>query len=195
MSSAEYQNQYYLKNRAKRLAQGDAARRRRRAADGRPILARGAAGITHGHNAGKKKTPTLQTWASMRARCTNPKKSDYQYYGGRGITVCDRWQSFENFLADMGEKPPGTSLDRIDNSGNYEPSNCRWATRAEQMRNTRQTRMLTLNGKTQCVVDWERELGFKPVTITMRLRRGWSVEKALTMPLRVQPQVTETREG
>jgi hypothetical protein len=81
---------------------------------------------------------TYRSWHGMRQRCSDPKQENYKYYGGRGITVCDRWQSFENFLADMGERPEGTSIDRYpDNDGNYEPGNCRWATRSQQQHNKR----------------------------------------------------------
>jgi hypothetical protein len=94
----------------------------------------------HGHTVNKKPTPTFNSWSSMRDRCRRRKAAAYPNYGGRGIKVCDRWaDSFENFLADMGERPAGTSLDRIDPLGNYEPGNCRWATAQEQSRNRRKT--------------------------------------------------------
>lgn len=87
------------------------------------------------------KHPLYMTWLTMRQRCRNPKAKGFRNYGGRGITVCDRWDDFETFVEDMGEKPPGTTLDRIDNDGNYEPSNCRWATAKEQLKNKRPKRL------------------------------------------------------
>ena len=92
----------------------------------------------HGHYAGNKASPTYFSWRAMKTRCGNPKHDSYKYYGGRGVTVCKRWaNSFENFLIDMGERPEGTSLDRIDTNGNYRPDNCKWSTPTEQQHNRR----------------------------------------------------------
>lgn len=91
----------------------------------------------HGHRTGRQSTPTYRAWHSMLCRCYQPAQRSWKLYGGRGIVVCDRWRDFKNFLADMGEKPLGLTLDRLDNDGNYEPSNCRWATALEQVRNRR----------------------------------------------------------
>lgn len=95
--------------------------------------------IKHGHcKRGVPRTATYKAWCDMKSRCLNPNRQDFHYYGGRDIKVCDRWLSFENFLADMGERPDGLTLERLNNNGNYEPSNCRWATWSEQNQNKRQ---------------------------------------------------------
>lgn len=128
---------------------------------------------------------TYRVWADMRARCRNPRWWLYKYYGARGITVCERWNtSFANFFADMGRRPPGMQLDRIDNSKGYSPENCRWASRAEQQRNTRATRHIEYQGRTQCLADWAKEAGMAPNALGSRLKLGWTMERAMTEPVR-----------
>jgi len=120
-------------------------------------------------------------WQAMKARCNNQHTLAYKNYGGRGIKVCKRWEKFENFYKDMGEAPKGMSIDRIDNNGNYEPKNCRWATRVEQANNTRSNHLLTYKGKTQNIAQWAKEIGISYFTLKSRIiLYKWSVEKALT---------------
>ena len=135
------------------------------------------------HKHGKSGTKTFRSWASMRQRCTNPSDGAFDRYGGRGIAVSPRWGTFANFLEDMGECPPGATLDRIDNEKGYEPNNCRWATRAQQNRNTRGNRWLTFDGRRMVLSDWAKERGINKTTLRMRLERGWPVEKSLNLPL------------
>lgn len=126
-----------------------------------------------------------KTWQSMKQRCHNPKDASFADYGGRGITVCKRWHRFENFFADMGRKPPGHSLERVDNSKGYSRENCRWATWLDQQNNRRSSRFLTFRGETKTVSQWSRVVGINYVSLLSRLmRHGWSVEKALTTPAR-----------
>ena len=133
---------------------------------------------------GLTKTPTHRVWIGMRQRCLNPHNAHYSYYGGRGIAVCKRWDSFENFLQDMGERPTGLTLERIDNNGDYEPGNCRWASRREQQRNRRNLWLLTYRGKTQCLTAWADETGISVGGLRHRLSTGWNVAYALEKPLR-----------
>lgn len=133
---------------------------------------------------GMRGTRAYKAWVNMRNRCFSKSLREYPLYGGRGITVCARWDSFLNFFTDMGEQPEGLTLERIDNNGNYEPSNCKWATRAEQGRNTRSTRFITLNGKTLCLADWAVELGVRENLLVQRLRLGWSPEDVISIPVR-----------
>lgn len=143
-------------------------------------------GVTrHGDSSGGSISAEYETWSGMKNRCISPNDISYPNYGGRGIAVCDRWRdSFESFLADMGRRPsPNHSIDRIDNTGNYEPGNVRWATRTEQQRNLRSNRLLTFNGETRCMADWAGETGLSPQVISYRLKIGWSIERTLTTPV------------
>lgn len=128
--------------------------------------------------------PEYKSWASMKERCLNSKSKDYSDYGGRGIKVCERWMnSYESFLADMGRKPtPKHSIDRYpNNDGNYEPTNCRWATMKEQSNNRRSNHCLTHEGQTHSISTWAEIKGIGKTTIRERLRRGWAVHAALTL--------------
>lgn len=139
---------------------------------------------THGMRGHSSTAPEYWVWASMHSRCYNEAEEKYPRYGGRGITICDRWRhDFAAFLADMGPRPSKAhSIDRIDNDGNYEPGNCRWATAKEQSRNQSKNRLLTHDGKTMIATDWAISLGWEPSFLFGRLDRGWTVEQALTTP-------------
>lgn len=128
---------------------------------------------------GQSKSRTYRIWLSMRARCEAPTHTAYPYYGARGIAVCPRWQAFENFLADMGEAPPGLTIDRIRNAQGYEPGNCRWATMAEQAANKTTRVEYEHAGKRRSLVEWARDLGVDRELIRGRLRRGWSFQEAI----------------
>jgi hypothetical protein len=123
-------------------------------------------------------------WLGMRTRCYGKTYRSYENYGGRGITICDRWRgSFENFLSDMGPRPSlKHSIDRINNDGNYEPGNCRWATKKEQMRNTRNTIFVESGGKRLPLADLIQQAGVTHKMVYYRLRSGWSLDEALLMP-------------
>jgi hypothetical protein len=135
----------------------------------------------HGHAKDRKLSKEYHTWTSITQRCYNPKDRNYHNYGGRGITMCDRWRSsFENFYTDMGPAPKNMSIERKDNNGNYEPSNCKWATVKEQGLNRRTTKMLTYNGETKMMKDWAEIVGINYGTLTGRMLRGWTVEEAFS---------------
>ena len=129
---------------------------------------------------GMRNTRVYRIWASMRVRC----RPDFPMYGARGVRVCRRWEKFENFLADMGEPEHGMTIDRKNNDKGYSPSNCRWADKTTQSVNRSCTRFLTFQGKTMCVSHWARELGMQQSTLSFRVRHGWSVERALTTPVK-----------
>lgn len=138
------------------------------------------------HKAKVSGQPEYETWGGLKQRCYNSKNQGYANYGGRGILICERWlDSFENFLADMGKRPtPKHSIERINNDGHYEPSNCRWATMKEQNRNKRDNKLLTFEGQTMCVSDWAAHLNVPRPRLQSRLYYGWTVERALTQPAR-----------
>lgn len=122
--------------------------------------------------------PTREIWYGMRNRCMNPSNKDFKYYGGRGIAVCERWNSFENFVADMGVRPPGLTLDREDNDKDYGPSNCRWASRKQQGQNKRSCVFVKLDGDLVNVSQACEKLSVSPSVVRMRVHRGQSPAKA-----------------
>lgn len=130
---------------------------------------------------GMSDSSTFFIWNQMKDRCNNPDNHAFPNYGGRGISVCREWgESFSSFLADMGHRPTGMSIERIDNNGNYEPSNCRWATRIQQNNNRRNNRKVTAFGRTLTLAEWSRETGVNYSALRSRLDRGWPVETALS---------------
>lgn len=147
--------------------------------DENPIVKR--TNFKHGGWIGNKPSPEWNSWGAMMARCYTKSNIAYDRYGGAGITVCDRWHDFKNFLEDMGKRPSKShTLERIDNKGNYEPSNCRWATKREQAQNRRNNRFITINGETKCISEWARINSIRPGTILERLKTGWSELEAVT---------------
>lgn len=131
---------------------------------------------------GLSHTPIWNIWRAMNRRCNNPSDKSFCNYGGRGIKVCESWLKFENFFKDMGHRPSGLTLERIDNNKGYSPDNCKWATRKENIVNRRVTVFMTLNGRTMCQADWCRELSINSQTLRARRMKGWSDNQCLTTP-------------
>ena len=140
----------------------------------------------HGHMTDQARpTRTYQTWKAMKKRCENVNYEGYARYGARGIKVCERWQeSFESFLADMGPAPKGYTIDRKDVNGNYEPGNCKWSSKKDQMRNTTKTRLIIYKGREMSLAEACEITGQTRTRVNARLRLGWTVERALTQPNR-----------
>lgn len=141
--------------------------------------------VRHGRAKGGKPDSILVIWRRMKNRCLNPSDQAYERYGGRGITICDSWLDFTKFLIDMGERPIGKTLDRIDNNLGYSLNNCRWASYTEQNNNRRDNRMLNFKGETKTMAQWCQELNLSKKAVSQRLNAyGWAVERALTEPIR-----------
>lgn len=132
---------------------------------------------THGHSRAADYIPEYGVWLRMLSRCRNHRVPNWRLYGGRGITVCERWLCFSNFLADMGRRPPGMTLDRINNNGNYEPGNCRWADWKTQNQNQRRRRLVTVGDSSLCLTEWSRRIGVPFHTMWYRATHGWSDEE------------------
>jgi hypothetical protein len=127
------------------------------------------------------RSPEYNSWAAMKQRCLNHHADNFKFYGGRGVSVCDRWLSFENFYSDMGPKPSSEyTIERIDNLGNYEPSNCKWADKKEQGANKISCYYITYDGVTDTITGWSRRLGLCEGAISQRIRRGMNPVEALT---------------
>lgn len=133
------------------------------------------------------RTGAYHTWASMMGRCYRPTAGGFLFYGARGIRVCERWHRFEHFAADMGPRPDGATLDRVDPNRDYEPNNCRWASRLQQSRNTRRNVVIEYQGQSRCASEWAVLIGVSVTTIYARLRNGWPTEQVLSPPLRHSP--------
>lgn len=134
---------------------------------------------------GMTKTPTYRSWQAMHVRCRRKTHPAYSRYGGAGISICDAWYSFEQFVADMGERPSGFTLDRFPNRcGNYKPGNCRWATRIQQGRNTSANHLIEYNGQQKTIAEWSEETGLARHVLYSRLYQGWSPHRTLTTPVR-----------
>lgn len=138
----------------------------------------------HGHCGNGRSSVEYRAWSAMLGRTNNPDHKQFAEYGGRGIMVCDRWQKFENFMEDMGHRPPGMSLDRIENEGNYEPGNCRWTNSLGQNNNKRDNRRIEAMGESRTIAEWSRISGISHGTISQRLRAGWPNGEAVTKAVR-----------
>lgn len=139
---------------------------------------------THGHTAGNRPTGTYQSWSDMKGRCTDPKDKFFHRYGGRGIRYSRRWEKFENFLVDMGERPEGLSLERKNVHRNYSRSNCCWATAKQQMRNLDKTLWIRFGGKKRSLAEIVEMTGSSYHRTYHRLKRGWTIQQALDAPVR-----------
>lgn len=137
---------------------------------------------THGASRSPQKR-AWRRWAGMMSRCYRKTDTAYSRYGGRGITVCERWHDVWNFIADMGDPPESLTLERINNDGPYSPENCRWASYSDQNSNRRSTRKVIRDGRSQSIAQWAREAGLSKSVVYARLERGWPLDLALTKPL------------
>ena len=140
----------------------------------------------HNYKHGKTGSQTYNKWRGMHQRCNDVNSEKYPIYGGRGITICKRWNEYLNFLTDMGICPKGLSLGRIDNNGNYEPSNCRWENAYQQQNNTRKNRNITYHNTTLTIAQWSRKVSIPYKCLWKRLKNGWAIKDALNKPVKEQ---------
>ena len=149
--------------------------------------------MTHGHTAGGKLSPTYRSWTCMRERCTDPKHPSFPWYGAVGVTFDPAWDDFNVFLADMGERPEGMTLDRIDNDRGYSKTNCRWTSKAQQARNRRSVPLHSIGPFALCITEWCMVFGRNRETAFTRIEKGWSVVDAVSLPL--QPRGPKPASG
>jgi hypothetical protein len=133
---------------------------------------------------GRKATPEYNAWSAMHSRCTDKNNEGYHRYGGRGIKVCKRWKSFANFISDMGKRPDGFTLERINTNKGYSRKNCKWATPLEQANNRRSNKLVLFRGQKKTVAQWCRELSINWITVKKRIAAGWKIDKAFMQPIR-----------
>lgn len=169
-------------NSIKSIEQGKLFRK-----DSTPTRSCGCLVLKHGASANSRTTPTYRTWVSINERIKRPENPSYKYYGAKGIKICERWDSrnpegFSNFLADMGERPEGKTIGRINVFGNYEPGNCRWETAREQASNKGNNRVIEIAGLKMTIAEWSRQTGVSQNTIFNRLSAGWDASEAITKP-------------
>ena len=145
----------------------------------------------HGHSGKRWQSPTYTSWINMRKRCIDPASPKYYQYGGAGITVDPRWDAFINFLADMGERPEGKTLDRIDGTKGYSKENCRWSTITEQQQNMKSNVRVTYQGETHCISEWARRTGIHSTVLSYRIRKGWSIDEVFTVPVKYGNRVSK----
>lgn len=150
-------------------------------------------GCTRKDRHGMRRTPTYNTWQCMKNRCLNRKSSDFNRYGGRGVLMSSRWKSFKNFLEDMGERPKGATLDRVNNKDGYYKNNCRWATAKEQSRNTSSNVVLQFDGRKMTAAEWSEVLSIPRYCIYTRIKKGWSVDRTLTEPVHLEKSRNQRR--
>lgn len=136
--------------------------------------------IKHGHSTGSYTSSTYKSWSRMKGRCLDKKNIKFAQYGGKGITICDRWKNFKNFLEDMGERPEGASIDRIDSGLGYFKENCRWSDIKDQNRNRKSCINLTFKGRTRNLAEWSEVLGVKYSTIYQRYIKGYPIQFVLS---------------
>ncbi len=147
--------------------------------------------LKHGHTTNDIISETYTTWQKMNQRCHNPNVSNYKNYGGRGIKVCKKWRKFEGFFQDMGERPPGLTLDRVDNDRDYCKANCKWSTPKEQARNTRRNKTFIINGVNRCLAEWCEIYNLAYYLVKRRIYNGWTIEEALEIVPRKRKTKTD----